>query len=70
MALRQTHTYADLPVTRETHNEVRKLLGDAGYDHLLDDGRILMQGIALVPANPLAEERQLNNLPLWEGDKP
>ena len=48
-----THTFAVLPVTKPTFNEIKKKLNDAGYDHCLIGGgkgsplKIDMSGIAL-----------------------
>jgi hypothetical protein len=51
--IRQTHTYANLPVSQSTFNEVRHLLQEARYDHLLEDKDCIpMQGIALVVEEP------------------
>jgi hypothetical protein len=44
-----THTHANLEVSDDTYNEIRRLLKAAGYDHaFLDGGAIDMHGIALV----------------------
>lgn len=45
-----SHTYAELPVSRATYEEIRRLLVDAGYHHALahGDGAIDMHGIGLV----------------------
>lgn len=44
-----THTYALMPVTLATYEEVKRKLKDAGYDHALGpDGELDMHGIALV----------------------
>ena len=52
MNLRQTHTYAELVVSKECYEEIMMLLIDAGYDHAFHTehpGKVLidMHGIAL-----------------------
>lgn len=51
MRITRTHTVAELPVSRETHAEVKRLLEDAGYDHAISSdgvGDIIdMHGIAI-----------------------
>lgn len=48
---RTTYTYAIVPVSQSTYDEVRKILSDAGYQHLLgddEDGEVIdMHGLAL-----------------------
>lgn len=54
MAHTSTHTFATLPVSRSTYDEIKKKLKDAGYDHAFlkttrsDDDLIDMDGIALM----------------------
>ena len=43
-----SHTYATLPVTPSTFEEIFKKLKEAGYDHALEEGLIDMHGIARV----------------------
>jgi hypothetical protein len=47
--IKQTHTLATLEVSESTFNEIKKLLLDAGYDHVfLDNEEIIdMQGIGI-----------------------
>jgi hypothetical protein len=45
--MRTTHTYALLPVSKQTFDEIARKLRDAGYDHAFDDGVIDMHGIGL-----------------------
>lgn len=49
--IRQTHTYANLPVSQATYNEIKAKLTAAGYTHLVSESEItvVMDGIALVP---------------------
>ncbi len=52
--IRQTHTYALLPVSEATFNEIRDKLLAAGYDDYImraeadEPERVTMQGLALV----------------------
>lgn len=43
-----SHTFAELEVSLETYNEIKKLLEKAGYHHAFVDGAIDMHGIGLV----------------------
>lgn len=45
--LRQTHTYAILPVSRAVFDEIKQKLSDAGYQHAFHDDVIDMQGIGV-----------------------
>lgn len=51
MTLSSTHTYALLPVSWKTYDEIFLALQEAGYDHAIfkDGGRVVidMHGIAL-----------------------
>ncbi len=55
MAIRQTHTYAELEVSAEAYAEIAEKLLKAGYDHVFEfsgvgienRGAIDMHGIAL-----------------------
>ena len=48
MAIRQTHTYAELLVPAEVYDVVARKLREAGYDHaFMEDGTIDMHGIGL-----------------------
>jgi hypothetical protein len=50
-----THTYALLPVSKATYDEIAATLRAAEYDHVFgDDGEIDMHGIALVIEKPPA----------------
>jgi len=48
--IRTTHTVAELEVSAAVYSEVAKLLREAGYDHVFQDGMIDMTGIGLVRA--------------------
>jgi hypothetical protein len=54
VALRQTHTFAELEVSAQTYDEVRRLLAAAGYADILfmDGGAIDMRGIGLTRGAP------------------
>lgn len=54
MNLRVTHTFAVLPVSKETFNEIKRKLAEALYGHtFLDDGNTIdMHGIGLVIEPP------------------
>lgn len=43
-----TYTFAELTVSPETFAEIAEALKAAGYDHAFHEGRIDMNGIALV----------------------
>jgi hypothetical protein len=63
--IKQTHTYANLPVSADTYAEIRAKLIDAGYIDR-DATEIPMQGIALVPApestdEPIPEDTRLRD---------
>jgi len=46
--VRQTHTYAELEISRSAYDEIRGLLKAAGYQHaFMDDGTIDMHGIGI-----------------------
>lgn len=45
-----THTYAILPVSQRTWDEIAKLLREADYQHVFDGDIIDMHGIAIQPA--------------------
>jgi hypothetical protein len=48
MELRQTHTYAELEVSKAAYDEIAVLLRRAGYNHVfMEDGTIDMHGIGL-----------------------
>jgi hypothetical protein len=47
--IRQTHTYANLAVSRAAYTEIRTLLQKAGYIENPEDVAVPMQGIALIP---------------------
>lgn len=52
MAIKVTHTYAVLDISKEAYQEIRRLLEEAGYSHAFhkDDERpevIDMHGIAI-----------------------
>lgn len=55
--MRSTHTYALLPVSQATYDEIREKLLAAGYDDYVtratgdEQERVSMQGIALVVDN-------------------
>lgn len=55
--MRSTHTYALLPVSQATYDEIREKLLAAGYDDYVtravadEQERVTMQGIALVVDN-------------------
>lgn len=56
MAVRQTHTYAELGLSQAAYHEIARKLRDAGYDHaFMEDGTIDMHGIG-VTANALCED--------------
>jgi hypothetical protein len=47
--IRQTHTYVNLEISQAAFDEIEGLLKAAKYDHLLQDGKVMMEGIALIP---------------------
>jgi hypothetical protein len=51
MTLRRTHTYVIAKVSPDTYNEIKKIMIEAGYNHVIYDGgvgeTIDMHGIAL-----------------------
>lgn len=47
-----TYTYARLPVSKPTYDEIAGKLRDAGYHHCFEDGDIDMHGIGLVVEEP------------------
>jgi hypothetical protein len=48
MAIRQTHTYAELELSAAAYEEIARKLREAGYDHaFMDDGAIDMHGIGV-----------------------
>lgn len=58
MALRQTHTYALLPISQAAWDEIAAKLRDAGYRHAFKVGDVIdMHGIAVLPDGaPQSEE--------------
>lgn len=44
---RATHTYVLMEVSQPTYDEIYEKLRDAGYDHVIQDGRLTMSGIAV-----------------------
>lgn len=53
--MRSTHTFASLAVSRESYQEIRQLLTEAGYQHAFIGAVIDMHGIGLVEdPDPLA----------------
>lgn len=54
MRLTQTHTYAELDVSKAAFDEIATKLRNAGYDDVFLDGgdTIDMHGIALVVSQP------------------
>ena len=43
-----TYTYAKMPVSKSTYNEIKRKLKKANYDHaILKNGCLNMQGLAL-----------------------
>jgi hypothetical protein len=47
-----TYTYALLGVSRQTYDEIHRLLEQAGYHQLFNDQEIDMHGIGLVIEEP------------------
>lgn len=48
MPIRQTHTYAELGLSRPAYDEIKRKLEDAGYQHaFMEDGTIDMHGIGV-----------------------
>jgi hypothetical protein len=65
--MRQTHTYAILPISESSFNEIWSKLEEAGYQHAFiqdrEEGPVIdMAGIALSPIRPKPDEsvRQFN----------
>lgn len=49
MAVRQTHTYAELEISKAAYDEIAGKLRAAGYDHVfMEGGAIDMHGLAVV----------------------
>lgn len=65
--MRQTHTYAEMNVSPAAHNEIKVKLEQAGYAHLIDEGRLCLEGIALVPDEG---EHLQPPLTVWYGAMP
>ena len=49
MILKQTHTYAELELSRAAYDESADRLRKAGYDHAFDGETIDMHGIGITP---------------------
>lgn len=71
MGVRQTHTYAELELSKAAYDEIAKKLRDAGYDHaFMEDGTIDMHGIGVtrevneVDRATVELERRAGNAPL------
>jgi hypothetical protein len=47
--IKQTHTYANLPVSEAAYREIKEKLQAAGYVENPEDAMLPMQGIALIP---------------------
>lgn len=65
--MKTTHTYAVLEVSREAHDEIRKLLEEAGYQHAFHDDVIDMHGIA-IKANDVERELHSKRGPARSGE--
>lgn len=51
MGVKQTHTYAELGLSRAAYDEIAAALRAAGYDHaFMEDGTIDMHGIGVTCA--------------------
>jgi hypothetical protein len=60
MAIRQTHTYAELELSKVAYDEIAAKLRDAGYDHaFMDDGAIDMHGIGVTCERTETEKKFL-----------
>lgn len=60
MRIRQTHTYAILPVSRSAFEEIKSKLTEAGYEHVFDeDGNVIdMNGLALMDEQKFEESEK------------
>ena len=57
MAIRQTHTYAVMKISKKAFDEIAQKLKDAGYAHsFINSNEIDMHGIAIKPVTPEDEE--------------
>lgn len=49
---RQTHTIAEMEVSQQTYDEIKKKFEEAGYDHVfMPDGTMDMTGIGITVAS-------------------
>jgi len=55
--MRNTHTLAEIAVSKEAYHEIYTLLAEAGYHHAFIDGAIDMNGIALTRKEKRAEAK-------------
>lgn len=61
MGIKQTHTYAELELSKSAYDEIAKKLRSAGYDHaFMENGAIDMHGIVIIAADANIDEMALN----------
>jgi hypothetical protein len=71
--MRTTHTYALLPVSQATYDEIRGKLKEAGYEHCFHGAATDMHGIGLVRAttpDPRDAEAATNQQTTWPDPTP